>query len=142
MAEHEITRDAPTHRSWDETLAPVLEIDPGDVVSAETDDFAAGQITRDSTDLQYRRNEPEAYRLQARIGETEKYRAWLKHTDAGVVARACEMLMVMEDEAAADAPTLAKLALGNRSTTVGTVSPSRTRSFTCSRSSRSIDSSS
>jgi acetamidase/formamidase len=50
LAEHEITREAPTHRSWDETLAPVLEVDPGDVVVAETDDFAAGQITRDSTD--------------------------------------------------------------------------------------------
>jgi acetamidase/formamidase len=47
---HEITRDAPTHRSWDETLGPVLEIDPGDIVVAETDDFAGGQITRDSTD--------------------------------------------------------------------------------------------
>jgi acetamidase/formamidase len=50
MAEHLITREQPTHRRWDETLAPVLEIEPGDVVVAETDDFAGGQITRDSTD--------------------------------------------------------------------------------------------
>lgn len=49
MAEHVIARDRPTHRSWDATLAPVLEVDPGDVVVAETDDFAAGQIARDST---------------------------------------------------------------------------------------------
>jgi acetamidase/formamidase len=49
MAEHVIARDQPTHRSWDATLAPVLEVDPGDVVVAETDDFAGGQIVRDST---------------------------------------------------------------------------------------------
>jgi len=49
MAEHLITHDVPTHRSWDETLAPVLEIEPGDVVVAETDDFAGGQIGRDAT---------------------------------------------------------------------------------------------
>ena len=33
-----------SNRSWDETLAPVLEIDPGDVVSAETDDFARNSL--------------------------------------------------------------------------------------------------
>jgi acetamidase/formamidase len=49
MAEHLITREEPTHRSWDETLAPVLEVDPGDVVVFESDDFAGGQIARDST---------------------------------------------------------------------------------------------
>jgi acetamidase/formamidase len=49
MSEHVITRDQPTHRRWDATLAPVIEVDPGDVVIAETDDFAGGQITRDST---------------------------------------------------------------------------------------------
>src|SRR3954453_21442685 len=48
MAEHVIPRAHPTHRSWAETLAPVLEVDPGDVVVAETDDFAGGQIVRDS----------------------------------------------------------------------------------------------
>jgi acetamidase/formamidase len=50
MADHLITRDEPTHRSWDATLAPVVEVEPGDVVVAESDDFAGGQITRDSTD--------------------------------------------------------------------------------------------
>jgi acetamidase/formamidase len=49
MTEHTISRDGPTHRRWDATLDPVLEVEPGDVVVAETDDFAAGQITRDST---------------------------------------------------------------------------------------------
>ncbi|HET6849789.1 MAG TPA: acetamidase/formamidase family protein [Gaiellales bacterium] len=49
MAEHEITRDMPTHRRWDETIEPVLRIQPGDIVHVETDDFAGGQITRDST---------------------------------------------------------------------------------------------
>jgi acetamidase/formamidase len=49
MSEHVITRDQPTHRKWDATLTPVLEVEPGDVVIAETDDFAGGQITRDST---------------------------------------------------------------------------------------------
>lgn len=49
MAEHEIDRGRPTHRRWDVSLAPVLEIDPGDVVTVETDDFAGGQIMRTST---------------------------------------------------------------------------------------------
>jgi acetamidase/formamidase len=49
VAEHVITRDEPTHRRWDATLAPVLEVEPGDVVVVETDDFAGGQIVRDST---------------------------------------------------------------------------------------------
>jgi acetamidase/formamidase len=49
LAEHVITRDEPTHRRWDATLAPVLEVDPGDVVVVETDDFAGGQVVRDST---------------------------------------------------------------------------------------------
>ena len=49
MAEHVITRDEPTHRRWDATLAPVREVDAGDVVVVETDDFAGGQIVRDST---------------------------------------------------------------------------------------------
>jgi acetamidase/formamidase len=49
VAEHAITREQATHRSWDATLAPVLEVDPGDVVVVDTDDFAGGQIGRDST---------------------------------------------------------------------------------------------
>ena len=49
MAEHVIGRDEPTHRTWEATLAPVLEVEAGDVVVVETDDFAGGQIARDST---------------------------------------------------------------------------------------------
>jgi acetamidase/formamidase len=48
VAEHEITRDMPTHRRWDETIEPVLHVQPGDVIHVETDDFAGGQIVRDS----------------------------------------------------------------------------------------------
>ena len=42
-------RDAPTHRRWDETVEPVVSVQPGDVIAVETDDFAGGQISRDST---------------------------------------------------------------------------------------------
>src|SRR5215218_9974743 len=49
MGEHVITRAEPTHRHWDATLAPVLEVEPGDVVVADTEDFAGGQIGRKST---------------------------------------------------------------------------------------------
>ena len=48
MAEHRIPRSAPTHRRWDVTIPPVVFAQPGDLVVAETDDFAAGQIQRDS----------------------------------------------------------------------------------------------
>ena len=49
MAEHLISRDMPTHRRWDVDIEPVLHAEQGDVVVVETDDFAGGQIGRDST---------------------------------------------------------------------------------------------
>ena len=49
MAEHLISRAAPTHRRWDVDIEPVLHVEQGDVVVVETDDFAGGQIGRDST---------------------------------------------------------------------------------------------
>ena len=49
MADHLITRDMPTHSSWDVGTEPVVRIRSGDVVTADTDDFAGGQITRGST---------------------------------------------------------------------------------------------
>jgi len=49
VAEVCIPRDAPTHRRWDVGVEPVLVVAPGDVVTAETDDFAGGQITRESS---------------------------------------------------------------------------------------------
>jgi HEAT repeat protein len=55
------------------------------------------KVTRTSTSLQYRRNEPEAYRRQARLDEVEKYRGWLDSKSAAQRARACEMLMYLED---------------------------------------------
>src|SRR5262249_25146852 len=67
------------------------------------------KITRKSTDVQYRRNEPEAYRRQARLGEAAKARPWLTSKDAELRARECEMLMYVEDGAEDDVPTLAKL---------------------------------
>jgi HEAT repeat protein len=55
------------------------------------------RIVRRSTDIEYRRNEPEAYRTQARLDEAPKYRRWLDSKDQGLRARACEMLMHVED---------------------------------------------
>jgi HEAT repeat protein len=55
------------------------------------------QVRRHSTDLEYRRNEPEAYRRQARLDEAQKYWRWLKDEDPVGRARACEMLMYVED---------------------------------------------
>ena len=49
MADHVITRDMPTHQRWDVDIEPVLTVRPGDIVAVETDDFAGGQISRDST---------------------------------------------------------------------------------------------
>ncbi|MFV2069656.1 MAG: HEAT repeat domain-containing protein, partial [Pirellulales bacterium] len=66
-------------------------------------------IQRDTTDLMYRRNEPDEYRCQARIGEAPIYRAWLASSDADLRRRACELLMEMEDEARRDAAAIARL---------------------------------
>ncbi len=48
MSEHHIPRDAPTHRSWDVDHPPVVHVADGDTIVVETDDFAGGQITRES----------------------------------------------------------------------------------------------
>jgi HEAT repeat protein len=71
--------------------------------------FGPVKIARKSTDLQYRRNEPEAYRRQARIGDAAKVRSWLTSKDAELRARACELLMYVEDGAEPDVPAVAKL---------------------------------
>jgi HEAT repeat protein len=67
------------------------------------------RVTRESTDLQYRRNEPEAYRRQARIGDVAKARPWLASEDPALRARACELLMYVEDGAEPDVPAVVKL---------------------------------
>src|SRR5581483_11495464 len=54
------------------------------------------RITRESTDVQYRRNEPEAFRRQARLDEVGKYNSWLTSPSPVQRARACEMLMYIE----------------------------------------------
>ncbi len=48
MAEHRIGRDVKTHTRWDVDNEPVLVVQPGDTVTAETDDFSGSQITRTS----------------------------------------------------------------------------------------------
>ncbi|MFH1264414.1 MAG: HEAT repeat domain-containing protein, partial [Planctomycetota bacterium] len=67
------------------------------------------QVHRDLTDILYRRNEPDEYRAQARIGEAPKYRPWLGSSDPDLRRRACEMLMAIEDGARQDAPAIAGL---------------------------------
>jgi HEAT repeat protein len=67
------------------------------------------KITRESTDIQYRRNDPEGYRRQARIGDGAKYISWLTNKDPVRRARACEMLMHLEDEAGPAVPKIASL---------------------------------
>jgi HEAT repeat protein len=71
------------------------------------------RIVRKSTDLEYRRNEPEAYRTQARINEAAKYRPWLESKDPLRRARACEMLTLIEDGAERDVPGLLRLLQDN-----------------------------
>jgi HEAT repeat protein len=67
------------------------------------------KVARHSLSLEYRRNEPEAYRRQARIGEAPKYRPWLMSKDPILRARACEMLMYIEDGTERDVPVIAGL---------------------------------
>ena len=55
------------------------------------------QVHRDTTDIIYRRNEPDEYRTRARIGEAPGYAPWLSSDDADVRRRACELLMEIED---------------------------------------------
>src|SRR5262249_43910618 len=67
------------------------------------------KVERHSLSLEYRRNEPEAYRRQARLGEAAKYRPWLTSKDPVLRARACEMLMFIEDGTEPDVPVIAGL---------------------------------
>ena len=62
-----------------------------------------------TTDVVYRRNEPDEYRLRARIGEAPKYRPWLSSPDAELRRRGCEMLMAIEDGARSSAAAIARL---------------------------------
>jgi HEAT repeat protein len=82
------------------------QIDAVPNLSVQAVKFGPVRITRESTDMQYRRNEPEAYRRQARLDEIDKYRRWLAGNPAQH-ARACEMLMYIEDGAERDVPVMA-----------------------------------
>jgi HEAT repeat protein len=66
-------------------------------VSVMAVEYDPVRVTRESTDIQYRRNEPEAYRRQARIGDGAKYRDWLRSPNPVLRARACEMLMHLDE---------------------------------------------
>jgi len=67
------------------------------------------QLDRDLTDILYRRNEPDEYRCQARIGEAPKYAPWLSSPDADLRRRACEMLMAIEDGGRHHTPAITRL---------------------------------
>lgn len=59
------------------------------------------RITRDSTDLSYRRNDPDEYRRQAIITQAPVYRTWLQSPNPEVRRRGLEMLAYLPDEVTA-----------------------------------------
>jgi len=67
------------------------------------------RVERDLTDLIYRRNEPDEYRCQARIGEASKYRPWLSSPEADLRRRACEQLAAIEDGAEEEVEAIGRL---------------------------------
>src|SRR5262245_41528282 len=71
--------------------------------------FPPVRVTRESTDVQYRRNETLGYRRQARFDEAAKFHAWLGDKDPVRRARACEALMYIEDGIDKSVPLIAKL---------------------------------
>jgi len=96
---------APVHESVDpDTLATALARRPV-------------RVERDLTDLIYRRNEPDEYRCQARIGEAPKYRPWLNSPEAERRRCACELLAAIEDGAEGDVEAIGRL-LQDKSATV------------------------
>jgi len=56
------------------------------------------RITRDSTDLSYRRNDPDEYRRQAIITQAPVYREWLNSAEPEIRRRGLEMLAYLPDE--------------------------------------------
>jgi hypothetical protein len=63
--------------------------------------FPMPRITRDSTDLSYRRNDPDEYRRQAIITQATVYREWLSSPQPEVRRRGIEMLAYLPDEVTA-----------------------------------------
>ena len=60
------------------------------------------RITRDSTDLSYRRNDPDEYRRQAIITQAPQYRQWLASSNPEIRRRGLEMLSYLPDEVTSD----------------------------------------
>lgn len=67
------------------------------------------RLDRDTTDIIFRRNEPDEYRTQARIGEANRYAPWLTAPDSDLRRRACELLSADEDGGRPHAKTIATL---------------------------------
>jgi hypothetical protein len=61
-------------------------------------DLPLPRITRDSTDLSYRRNDPDEYRRQAIITQAPVYRAWLQSALGEMRRRGLETLAWLPDE--------------------------------------------
>ncbi|NUQ62934.1 MAG: HEAT repeat domain-containing protein [Pirellulales bacterium] len=72
-------------------------------------ELAPVSVDRDTTDLLYRRNEPDEYRSNARIGEGAKCRVWLDSPDPDLRRRGCETLMMIEDEGRKEASAIVGL---------------------------------
>jgi HEAT repeat protein len=66
-------------------------------VGVEALKYGPVKIQRRSTDLQYRRNDPEGYRRQAFVGQSHLYEEWLHSSNAELRARGCDVLMDVED---------------------------------------------
>ncbi|MCP4661773.1 MAG: HEAT repeat domain-containing protein, partial [bacterium] len=67
------------------------------------------RLDRDTTDILFRRNEPDEYRTQARIGEADRYAPWLSSPDPELRRRACELLAADEDGGRPHSSTIATL---------------------------------
>src|SRR5262245_10860052 len=59
------------------------------------------RIHRDSTDLSYRRNDPDEYRRQAIITQAPVYRKWLTSANPNIRRRGLDMLAYLPDEVTA-----------------------------------------
>ncbi len=76
-------------------------VSPGEAVpnvSMQALELLLPRIVRDSTDLSYRRNDPDEYRRQAQITQSPRYRGWLESPLAEVRRRGLEMLGYLPDE--------------------------------------------
>ena len=61
-------------------------------------DLPLPRITRESSDLSYRRNDPDEYRRQAIVTQSPRYQEWLQSPTAEIRRRGTEMLSFLSDE--------------------------------------------